>query len=258
MPNFKAPYLTVEIIHREVVNGRRRPLLCSCIDNDNKSDDYFVKLHDNMGAGSVKELVSALVGRAIGLPIPQPAIVEIDPVLLDLAGIQHTNESRFHIGSLAVMGDHTAFPGDYKIPAVLLPTAFNIFAWDMLIDNADRQSDNPNLLFDGTTFTVFDHEGALGKALFIGAKPPAWNFHRRQIAYGHTFYKNLRPLVANNSFDSFFETLSTLDNYFFDNIKANIPTEWNHQALLTNICEHFCVVRDDNVTLRQELLKSLS
>ncbi|MGB1249299.1 MAG: HipA family kinase [Candidatus Promineifilaceae bacterium] len=254
------PRRTVEIIHRKARNGRTEPIFCSCelTDENVEPQSYFVKLHSNLGDGSIKELVTAHIGRKLGLPIPEAAILEIDPLLLQHFGIDDEQTTNLHIGSRAMLGSYSAFNRQYTFPKHVLPMAFDIFAWDMLIDNADRQTQNPNLLFDGSQFVVIDHENSLPAALFIGARPPAWDFRTRRIATGHAFFKLLKSELEPTSFDRFINRLSLISDQFLTEIQSDVPEEWNFRSKLETICEHFATVRDDPKSLKFELLGTLA
>lgn len=250
------PTLTVEMIHRHTANGRRKPIICSC--EEDERNEYYVKLHDALpNGGSVKELVAALVGRRIGLPVPPPVIVHIDPYLLDQMKIGTDGNSQISIGSTAILGSYTAFPG-YPLTGEQMLMAQDIFAWDMLIDNADRQSENPNLLFNGEQFAVFDHEGAFPAALFLGAMPPARNLRGRRAVKGHTLYNMIKNSVNSESFDPFFARLVQLDDLFLADVVATVPPEWNGQTLAQQLCDYFGVMRDNHDMLKFELLRTFA
>jgi hypothetical protein len=82
--------------------------------------------------------------------------------------------SRVAFGSRLLPTGFSIWPIGKGVPPALRQQAAEIFAFDCLLVNPDRQSDNPNLKFDGKSFAIFDHELALMHEGTIGWRPP-WN-----------------------------------------------------------------------------------
>lgn len=97
------------------------------------------------------EILCAVYGRSIGLPIPEPLIVFDEDLgwLFGSLDVGHPNLSKFvSISSLAIREKLIAWPG-------LISAA----CFDELIVNGDRH--DGNILFDGIDFTLIDHDMCL-------------------------------------------------------------------------------------------------
>lgn len=75
---------------RRMTSGRTKPAVFLCEDLDgNSAGEFVVKLRGGIDAGVVGlscELLSSLLAAELGLRIPNPAIVEIDPAIGALLG----------------------------------------------------------------------------------------------------------------------------------------------------------------------------
>jgi hypothetical protein len=81
---------------------------------------------------------------------------------------------------------------DRKIPAVVWQMAVDIFAFDALVQNPDRRFNNPNLLVNGDSILIFDHEIAFSFLLDIFPSPSPWRLESQQYLADHVFYRQLK------------------------------------------------------------------
>jgi hypothetical protein len=126
---------------------------------------YVVKFR---GAGQgakalVAEVICAGLARALGLPVPDLVVVELDPVLA-------ANEPDEEVQALLRASPGTNLGVDFLPGAVDLdPEAFDVpggFAgrvlwFDALVGNVDRSWRNPNLLFWHSRPYLIDHGATL-------------------------------------------------------------------------------------------------
>lgn len=127
---------------------------------------YVVKFR---GAGQgaralVAELVAGELARALGLPVPELVIVELDPAV-------GRNEGDPEIRALlcASAGDNAGLaflPGALNFdpaarPAIEPASAAQIVAFDAFAQNMDRTAKNPNLLWSGARLWLIDHGAAM-------------------------------------------------------------------------------------------------
>lgn len=117
------------------------------------------------------EVICALMGRAIGLPIPRPAIVSVSTTALP----QATDEAQIFFGSESVdnpdLKQWMAKDHDGTIELLLRwSRLLDAGCFDELIANADRHGGNI-LLGGKNQFTLIDHSEAL--LPFIVASAPA-------------------------------------------------------------------------------------
>jgi hypothetical protein len=73
-----------------------------------------------------------------------------------------------------------------------MTAAVHIFAFDALIANDGRCTDNPNVLVRGDELFVIDHEAAFSFLYLIAGKNPTWEVRRRRPLRQHVFFYQLR------------------------------------------------------------------
>lgn len=127
---------------------------------------YVVKFR---GAGQgpralVAEVVAGQLGRALGLPVPELVVVELDPAV-------GRNEGDPEIQSLLVAsaGDNAGLAflagaigfDPAARPTIAAELAARIVAFDAFVQNMDRTAKNTNLLWCGGALWLIDHGAAL-------------------------------------------------------------------------------------------------
>ncbi len=119
--------------------------------------------------------------------------------------------------------------------------AANVFAFDALIQNPDRRTDNPNLFTQGDDVYVYDHETSFSFLLAVGSSSEPWNLEREDYLARHVFYTRLRSKQI--SLDHFRQRLEELTETFFLNIREETPAAWMHSDL-ERIEAHLVEARD--------------
>lgn len=240
-------------------SGRNRPVLLSCLTESGQQEDYAVKLYPKIQYGAVREIICSILATKLKLPVPQCAIVELDPAwamrIPELAELLQ-NDRGPHFGTKYISGGFRLFDSSTSISKIDLSLAFDIFAWDMLIQNYDRSRSNPNLLVNGNNFVLYDHELAVAFDLVLGPAPPPWEL-RNQLAFEHVFYRALKSKVEQDSFDGFVQRLAQLTGEDFRCIADSIPPEWPNRAISPKILEHFAKVWDNLDLFRKGLVEAL-
>jgi hypothetical protein len=120
-----------------------------------------------------------------------------------------------------------------SIPDAMWQDAVNIFAFDALIQNPDRRSDNPNLFSRGDEIWVYDHETSFS---FLYALTPSQAYLDKHVFYGRLKSKEI-------DLSGFMERLNALTYEFFTSLRADLPTEWMNEKL-RRIEAHLLEVRD--------------
>src|SRR5919198_4144477 len=160
---------------RYVVPLREGGSLPAVVDTD--ADGSFVVKFRGAGQGSkalVAEVLVALTGRALGLPVPRPAIVELedgfgrgepDPEIQDI--LRGSVGANFGLEFL-----HAALAFDPAVDADLLaPEAAADIVWlDAYVTNVDRTARNTNLLVSDQRVWLIDH----GASLFFHHRWSGW------------------------------------------------------------------------------------
>jgi len=142
--------------------------------------------------------VAALLALDLGLPIADPLLVEITPEFARHAVPANQSEARARCENAIGWAFATKqLPAGYSILPIgkppsrtLLTSLAELYAYDGLIQNADRIVKNANCLVKGNALGIFDHDQAFGFLLDIwGAKPvgeiDSYSFLSNHLAYQH-------------------------------------------------------------------------
>ncbi len=130
-------------------------------------DGLYVVKFSGAGQGPkalVAELVGGEIGRALGLPVPEIVLVEVDPALGRAEPDSEIREllersAGSNVGLDFLPGALTFAPGVDPAPAREL--AADVIWFDALITNIDRTPKNPNMLTWHGRAWLIDHGAAL-------------------------------------------------------------------------------------------------
>ncbi len=236
---------------RYVVPLREGGSLPGVVDVD--GEGTFVVKFRGAGQGPralVAEAVVALVGLAVGLPIPRPAIVELDdafgrsepdPEIQDL--LRGSAGANF---GLEYLPGALAF--DRSVDASLLTPelAADIVWLDAYLTNVDRTPRNTNLLVCDRRVWLIDH----GAALFMHHRWSGWR-QRIHSPFPHIADHVLLPFAGDlPAADA--RLRSRLDAGLIAGIVASVPEEW----LLPD--EQFATLREQREAYVTYLVERLS
>jgi len=193
-------HLTAVQFTRFMASGRTSPSLIRCEDEFGAAaGDYVVKLRGSVQqTGLLRELLGSRLASHFSLSAPEPAFVTLEQSLVSL--IANSDQAKaaivnasvgLNFGSKAAIG-YSTWPVDRKIPAVVWQMAVDIFAFDALVQNPDRRFNNPNLLVNGDSILIFDHEIAFSFLLDIFPSPSPWRLESQQYLADHVFYRQLK------------------------------------------------------------------
>ncbi len=137
----------------------------------------------------------------LDLPLPEPLLVDFDAEFVELMRARDPSAAEraaqsipVAFGSSKLPPGFTILPRDKAIPQAVRSQAAEILAFDALIQNPDRRVENPNCLFNGRDFAIFDHELAFMTQGIIGWRPP-WQPGGLDWIKGpvpHVFYNELQ------------------------------------------------------------------
>ncbi len=190
------------------------------------------------------EWLAAAIGRALGVNVPEPLAVSIT---------RQFASSVEDAGACAALGSSlgrafgstfekgfTQIPAQFSLQGALPDEAARVLAFDVYIHNADRQTDNPNLLVARDRLLVFDHEAAFAFLFAIGGGDPV------EDDCGDILAKHvLRPLLRRSmpSLDDFAARLAALDDAFFEELVVATPGEWTSGTAVGKIDQVVDVLR---------------
>ncbi len=134
-----------------------------------EADDGLAYVVKFRGAGQgpralVAEVVAGSLGRALGLRVPELAIVELDPVVGRSEGDPEIQEllvasAGDNVGLVLLAGALGFDPA--ARPEVDAVEAARVVAFDAFVQNVDRTAKNTNLLWSGGQLWLIDHGAAL-------------------------------------------------------------------------------------------------
>jgi hypothetical protein len=175
--------LTATQFIRAMSTGRNHPLLLGCVNADDDAFEVVVKFrgHEMTGTAQAAELITALLADDLGLQVPQPAVVDVpvgfEAIIAgkDLAAMVKGSPG-LNFGSVHLGAGFTTWPPGRNPVGAQRDQAADIFAFDTLIQNADRRAVNPNLWARSDRLGVYDHEQAFSflSVPIIGGAPKPW------------------------------------------------------------------------------------
>lgn len=150
------PTVFAESYHSCFATGRTKPCVFTCVDSQgNLFGEYVVKLKGNIETGSaglLREIIASCLAQFLGLPVPKPAIISVDPEIANIIPDPLIAESirrsgGLNFGTQNISGGFVTWPVGKSIPNSLHQLALETFVFDMLIQNPDGRINKPNLLW---------------------------------------------------------------------------------------------------------------
>jgi hypothetical protein len=176
MPVLEPPLsLTCFEPRRRLSAGRSRPILAACTDEEGAEFLTVLKLRQpdrpyndgHFGGTSLAaELICSALGRAVGLAVPDYAIVNVSSDVLagvanpELRALLSANLG-LNFGALYHEGFTMWSPRAVSRATGIFEGMQHVLAFDALVINGDRQALNPNLLVRGDELLAIDHSLAL-------------------------------------------------------------------------------------------------
>src|SRR4051794_40327324 len=189
---------------------------------------YVIKFR---GAGQgqkalIAELVSGEVGRALGLPVPEIVLVELDPILAQTEPDPEIQELIRASAGLNLALDYlpgsVTFDPLFFVPDELL--ASRIVWFDAFVTNVDRTPRNTNLLVWHKKLRLIDH----GASLYFHHD---WNGYRERSTSRFERIKDhvLLPFASRIA-EVDQELTALLSPQMISGIVDSIPEEWLSDA----------------------------
>ncbi|MGJ4882399.1 HipA family kinase [Bradyrhizobium sp. HKCCYLRH1065] len=216
--------------------GRTSPLLVNCEKADGEIVAVVAKFSefcDQKEVHLAREIVAACLAADLGLPIPVPFLVAVpggwaDVIPDPVRQAKVRASGGFAFGSLLVTGGYNAWTPDTRITAGMIDNATAIFAFDAIIQNSDRRSENPNCLVRGEEIRIFDHELAFAHRLILGWRPP-WtpgglNWIERKGS--HIFLADLKRSGAD--FAAVRTSWCAISDERLAEYRAAVPMQWGN------------------------------
>lgn len=180
-PSQLLPRATAIRFHGRVGTGKTRPCRAFCEVDDEESETLLVlKLSAGCDLGCralAAEALAAFLASDVGLPAARPYAVAVECAFAaaipdaEWRGLAERSLG-WNFGSRHVGSGFMTYPAAKRPPEALLQAAWEIMAFDCFVANPDRRETNPNVLWNGKHFALFDHEMAFFTEGQIGWAEP--------------------------------------------------------------------------------------
>jgi len=238
---------------RRMSSGKTKPSLLACIKPDGEEVELIAKFSAGTERGSMAlavEGIAAMLAADLDLPIPEPFCVEVDAefiqTITDPEIAKLARESTpVAFGSNKLPAGFSTFPVNKPIPQALLDQAADIFAFDALILNPDRRPENPNCLWDGSSFAIYDHELAFIRSI-LGWESP-WKIGSLRYLDNpskHIFFNGLKGKALNfERFGTAWEAITDTRLSLYRNV---LPAAWSNEGgAIDEILGYIAQLRDN-------------
>lgn len=186
-------------------SGRTQPALIGCDLPDGGEIECVVKLGGHQESAPhqpVCELVASLLAVDLDLPVAEPLLVEITPEFAAGAVPVTDGNARqrcqravgWCFASKQLAAGFAVSPTRKSQPQAMLPSLAELYAFDALIQNADRTAMNPNCLVKGDELRFFDHDQAFSFLLALFGSGPL----NQPETYSFLSQHFVRPLLSRN------------------------------------------------------------
>lgn len=182
-----------------------------------------------------REVIGALLAADLGLPVPEPFLVEVPEGWAEIVPDIDRRERIAASGPLAfgsrmVTGGYSTWTPNTRIKEGMFDTAAAIFVFDAIIQNFDRKADNPNCLVRGEEIRIIDHELAFAHRLVLGWRAP-WlvgGLNWLETNGSHIFLADLKR--SGVEFAPIQQRWTAITNERLIEYRATIPADWAHNA----------------------------
>ncbi len=204
-----------------LAGGSSQPCIVSVEDEFGNilEDAYVVKLFKTNSLNhTCKEVYAAFLAQHFDLKTPEPVLIEVNHTLIQELK-KHEKYKNWHI-TAGVFFASKHLHGVKSITDGLSLQRYdkwemgNIFAFDVLIMNTDRQVGKPNVIIKNNDIYVIDHELSMSVSHTFDeyVNQNHWDYFIKDKRGGHLFRNALNQLGQKEkiTFDEFVEHLRTL------------------------------------------------
>jgi hypothetical protein len=248
---------------RDVGSGKTEPVVAAAEDAVGDVHEVVLKFASRCDLGTkalAVEVIAACLAGSIGLPIPEPFLVDLSPDWrATLPPDIRRRVSEFDslaFGSKLISPQWPAWTVANRLSPAMVQTAAEIFAFDAFAENADRREGNPNCLVSGDQIRIFDHEMAFPRVV-LGPKP--WSVggmkHLAEPPGRHIFQTQLVGLAIDHA--SIQAKWAALRDEDIDEYGAAVPAEWYEAGFVGDILTKIRQVRDNLTGCMAELERIL-
>jgi hypothetical protein len=193
------PRLKAISVIKPLSSGRTKPCLLVAQDEAGQEQEVVVKWRsgpETKDVGGICELIGSLLADDFDLPAPKSVLVDIEADFY--RAIPWPEISKLAQASIGLnfastfLPSMTTWPTGRPVPSGFRTRASEVFAFDALIDNPDRRTNKPNLLWSGDEIRLCDHEQAFSFLRGVIGWRPAWSGQGLEFLRNHVFYVQLK------------------------------------------------------------------
>lgn len=229
--------LTATEPHHFMPGGVTSPMFVVATDKSDEPHNVILKFrnpstpvgHGHYGSTSLAcELICSILARALGLPVPDYAIVDVRPRFWEYLKGEKTREIfRKNVGENFGTLYHEGFllwnQADYNTKdKSILELCENVLSFDSAVYNPDREQDRPNLLISGQEMLLIDHSLALPAHKWNDGASPILEDSKVQKHCVYPAVRNKRYQYT-KIFDLWLKNNKTIN---FDELRSFIPRSW--------------------------------
>jgi hypothetical protein len=237
-PQYFLPTVEALVPGQVLESGRTRPQIVTGICQTSfEKDDYvvkFIKSPEMTPEKSSHELIASFIALELDLNVPEPALMNVsNNFVAAMNGNQNYHVASNSVGvnfcSKYVTNGFQSLIKGQKLTGPIIKKLACLFAFDLLISNADRRIDKHNFSTNGKDILILDHEAAFGYVYdlpFTRNKEP-WIIREQEMQWVETnfCYQALRGKRL--GIDEFISKFVGLNEGFWRRAVALVPPAWN-------------------------------
>lgn len=224
-----------------------------------EADDLGLYVLKFRGAGQgalalVAEVVSGALAHALGLPVPERVLIELDPLLARTEPDPEIQDLIRNSGGLNFGFDYLPGAANFD-PVAGMPEAAlasRIVWFDSFVSNVDRTARNPNLMLWHGRVWMIDH----GASLYFHH---GWDTQAPDPASAFPLVSEHVLLPAASSLVEADEALSArLDRGVFERVLAHVPATWlgdDPEAARRRYVDYFMARLDQRAAFVEEAIR---
>lgn len=225
----------------EAQGGATVPLKMACRTANGARLEVYAKCTSNMCGkeGLARDLIGCLLAKKLGIKVGEPVLVEVPNDLIEVirqcsrgAALRISNSVNPLFGSVALGAGFTLCRSIPPESTNLAQGAAEVWAFDHLFLNVDRNDIKPNCLVNGEQLAIIDHEKALNVNWIGKIFPPPWRGD--WCADSNHLFRHWRP-CNNRNLDRLRGVLAALGPKDVDDILEQVPRSWADEIFLSGI-----------------------
>lgn len=267
LPEYRLPEIIPLQWVRTLAGGANQPLVIRGVDASGLPGEYVLKYRgaERMDeAACRRELLAAWIAAEMDIWTPEPVVIYIEEAFIDtvppaLQEALRRKSPGWNFGTRYLAANVSLQPST-ELPPVLFQTAARIFAFDLMLQNADRRSEKPNAFLANERIYVYDHELAFGFLVMLPmfANPEPWILSQTDVAAAknHLFY----PMLCGNKavdWEAALSSFSQLTPPFWQRANDLLPETWKDAQEMARIESHINQIGHHLHTFTEEIWNKL-